>query len=93
MPKALKYDPEHGMKYGCWTCDECGASFYGGGKSLHVKDCPVGSQGYESCNYHFGPKEVEVAKERAGSREDESVRAPLGCVSVKILKEQFPELV
>ena len=89
----LTYDPKHNVPYGYWTCDECNANFYGGGPALHSKDCPVRSQEYESCNYHFGPKEVEKAVECAAYNKDESARTPLGCISVKILKEKFPEII
>lgn len=58
----LRYEPDRRLPYGYWTCDTCGASFYGNGYPLHALGCAISGEGYASCLYHFGPVEVAQIK-------------------------------
>lgn len=83
----LEFDPKHDLSYGYWTCSTCKASFYWGGKPLHKSDCSVNSEGYDTCVYHFGPKELAIVKKKGSN--------PLGprFLSLENLTRFFPELI
>lgn len=87
------YDHTRTLSYGSWECEKCGTSFSGSGEAIHSKDCPARDKGYEPCTYTFGPKEVEAAKIVAERRQDDNVTTSLGPLSLRVLKEHFPELV
>ena len=87
------YDPASQLEWGLWQCAECKWS---GGTTLHRSGCSrlgqesVGDgSGY---NYIFGPKEVEGAKMWAETS-GEDMRMPLGPLSLRLLRQRFPELL
>lgn len=86
------YDAAHTLTYGYWTCAECEAEFYGGGVALHNTGCSQ-AKSYESCTYTFGPKEVQEAKDAALRNGRDDQPTPLGPLSLRVLKDQFPFLV
>ncbi len=90
--RMLAYDPSHTISYGYWTCPTCKTSFYGGGETMHMKDCTNREQGYNACVYSFGPKEVEKVKEYAKRYGDDS-DPPFSEFTMADLKKQFPHLV
>lgn len=48
------YSPDSDLSYGCYHCQECDSSFYGGGEALHRKSCS--NQSYEGLDYIIGLK-------------------------------------
>ena len=58
----LRYDPDHTLSYGYFRCTCCRSEFYGGGHAIHAKDCAEQDRGYEACDYHFGPEQVQAVK-------------------------------
>jgi len=90
--KKLVYDPSVTLSYGLWVCPQCGAQFYGGERTMHRDGCPLlpNTLDYSGLEFHFGPSQVERAKEHAAFFKDTS-KEWYG-ISVNILREQFPEL-
>jgi hypothetical protein len=55
MAISVRFDPDHPISYGYFSCPVCHAEFYGGGKAMHEQECT--EKGYEGCVYVFGPSE------------------------------------
>lgn len=84
----LVYDPQNAtMSYGFFKCAVCGSEFYGGGRAMHKDGCS--STNYDTCEYHFGDKQVKAARKAATSFGDDW--SWYG-VSWKDILSQFPEL-
>lgn len=75
------YDESVEVSYGLWICPTCKSEFYGGGPAIHNSNCT--EAGYEKCEFHFGPKQVEEAK-RVGRWYG---------ITLEFLKEKYAHLV
>jgi len=84
----LVYDETVDTSSGLWVCPKCGSKFYGGGKAIHNRGCP--SDGYDGCEKHFGPSQVEQVKKL--NQEGHPDQDWYG-LTYTHLAAQFPELV
>ena len=84
----LSYDRDHDQIAGYYRCDLCDARSPVGGKFVHRDECKaVGLANRTLC---FGPKQVAVVKQMAGTWGDDHTWYGL---SLKHLKSAFPNLL
>ncbi|HUD20744.1 MAG TPA: hypothetical protein VMQ44_01590 [Candidatus Saccharimonadales bacterium] len=86
------YDPsEAKMSYGLFERTTCGNAFYGGGHALHTRDRKVRNlpEKDQTFIYRFGDEEVEETVERYNTGYVQG----LGCLTMGVLREQFPTLL
>jgi hypothetical protein len=96
----LFYDPNWPHADVVWECTKCGSQFDSGGRPIHRSGCSQtgefsGGMLYsygEGYRLIFGPSTVSAVKQWAG-REGESKVMPHVPISLKILKQRFPELL
>ena len=88
----LVYDSDVDVSYGVWVCPECWVHFGGGGRTMHHDGCSHLPNGYDysGLEFHFGPTHVERIIQHAERHGEEK---EWWGISLKTLKELFPELV
>lgn len=89
MERKYRYDPSRLLPYPLYRCDTCGAEVLSGGEDLHKRGCAVAPWGFASFTMVFGPGQAEGAK-RVGVYGENT---PWYDLTLKILREKFPELV
>jgi hypothetical protein len=94
----IDYDPEERMSYGSWRCPECAAHFYGGGRPMHDRGCPLRGAmkhelDYSGLRFVVGDVAIQHAVRFAAHRNDADARAPVLPVSAAEIRAQLPEEV
>ena len=84
----LRYDGNHDQVAGYYVCDACSARSPVGTGLLHIDGCTA--RGIANRTLCFGPKQIAVVKEMAGTWGEEHTWFGL---SLKHLKRSFPELL
>jgi len=88
----LVYDETVEVSYPLFVCPDCGAKFYGGGRTMHNDGCShlPNTMDYSGLETHFGPKQVTAIKEMAVKHgEDFNWYG----ITLAMLKQQFPHLL